>query len=178
MQPHLEDLQLFQKYLANAKIYFEFGSGGSTCLASTMPSIESIHSVESDRSWANKVLASVKKQIYLYLIDFKNPGPWGSPGSQTTNEEKQAYSDAINTITTADTILVDGRFRVACALKAYSHMTDDSFLLFDDFLNRPYYNIVLEHFNVVERGKLMVVLKKGPNPPSEELIKKYELNQE
>jgi hypothetical protein len=178
MIPHLEDLSLFQKYIKKSKHYFEFGSGGSTTFASQIETIESIHSVESDKNWANKVLAYVKKPIQLHLIDFKNPGSWGSPGSQTTNEEKKAYSDAINKITTADTILVDGRFRVACALKAYSHMTEDSFLLFDDFLNRPNYHIILNYFIIVERGKIMVVLKKGPNEPPKELIEKYELNQE
>ncbi len=95
----------------------------------------------------------------------------------------RAYSDQIRRIECAeasqvDVVLIDGRFPVACCLKCYDILSDDSVILFDDFLNRPQYHVVLDFFEIVEQtvDKRMVVLKKRPHksiPPS--LIQKYEL---
>jgi hypothetical protein len=75
--------------------------------------------------------------------------------------------------------LIDGRFRVACALKAFSVISDTCVVLFDDFLNRPQYHIVLEFYEVVEQTteKVMAVLRKKPGvaAPSDAMVAKYEL---
>jgi len=53
MEPHLSknDKKIFYKYLDNANVYFEYGSGGSTYQASIRKNIKTIYSVESDITW-------------------------------------------------------------------------------------------------------------------------------
>jgi hypothetical protein len=46
----------------------------------------------------------------------------------------------------------------------------------DDFSNRPQYHIVLEYFDLIEKGNNFVILKKKKNVIiPKELIEKYEL---
>ena len=103
---------------------------------------------------------------------FKN---WGHPGPNATDEQKRAYSDPIPAA--VDFVLIDGRFRVACALKLHGTISNSTFVAFDDFLNRPHYHIVLAYYDIIEKGKTMVILKRNPNTfPSKDLIRQYELN--
>ena len=188
MEPHIlpKDKELFYRYLNAATNYFEFGSGGSTVQASLRPNIQRIYSVESDSAWYTKVKSSLQKEgVQLMLVDLHtNGGSWGHPGRTCTNEEKIRYSDSIWAIglpasQALDLILIDGRFRVACALKAFSVISDSCVVLFDDFLNRPQYHIVLQFYEVVEQttDKLMTRLRKKPGVarPSSELLRTYEL---
>ena len=46
---------MFFKYLENANVYFEYGSGGSTYQASILDNIKKIYSVESDIKWQEKL---------------------------------------------------------------------------------------------------------------------------
>ena len=57
MQPHLanNDKIMFYKYLDKATIYFEFGSGVSTCQASIRNNILKVYSIESDKNWHEKL---------------------------------------------------------------------------------------------------------------------------
>ena len=190
MEPHIlpKDKELFYRYLDAATNYFEFGSGGSTVQAALRPNIQRLYSVESDVAWHTKVknsLPSQKEGVQLMLVDLHtNGGNWGHPGRTCTNEEKARYSDSIWAVgmlasQALDLILIDGRFRVACALKCFEVISDTCVVLFDDFLNRPQYHIVLEFYEVVEQTaeKVMAVLRKkaGASAPSSQLILKYEL---
>ena len=71
-------------------------------------------------------------------------------------------------------VLVDGRARPMCAFMATKLMDRDSYLLFHDFGNRPYYYGVLRYFKPIERAGSLVVFKLRDNPVSnEEILKKY-----
>ena len=63
MEPLLaiNDKQMFYKYLDNSKIYFEYGSGGSTYQASIRNNITKIYSVESDKEWQNILQQKVRQ---------------------------------------------------------------------------------------------------------------------
>ena len=189
MEPHIlpKDKELFYRYLDKATRYFEFGCGGSTYQACLRPNIERIYSVESDRAWHTKLQSSLPKRdgVQLLLVDLKTNGAsWGYPGRSSTEQERITYSDSIRAIPPEesqrlDLILIDGRFRVACALKVFNSISDSCIVLFDDFLNRSQYHIVLVYYEVVEQtsDKVMVALRKksGISPPSATLIKQYEL---
>jgi hypothetical protein len=63
---------------------------------------------------------------------------WGHPGIDSTKEERAKYSNVIceldkEIVDKIDLILIDGRFRVACALKCFSKIKNDCFIIFDDF---------------------------------------------
>ena len=174
MEPHLEnhDKELFYKYLDRANVYFEFGSGGSTYQASIRDNIKCIYSVESDQEWQNKLLKLNNGKInFIYQEMSTLPNNWGNPGVNATDAQKIGYSDSIHRLSneeknTIDLVLIDGRFRVACCLKCFDVINDDCFILFDDFLNRKQYHVVLDYFNVVEqtRNNRMVVLQKKRIP--------------
>ena len=55
MEPSLSknDKQMFYKYVDKSKVYFEYGSGGSTYQASIRNNINKIYYVESDKEWHN-----------------------------------------------------------------------------------------------------------------------------
>ena len=53
---------MYYKYLDKAKIYFEYGSGGSTYQASIRDNIKKIYCVESDLNWLNKLKENIKKK--------------------------------------------------------------------------------------------------------------------
>lgn len=109
------------------------------------------------------------------------PNTYGIPGKNATDIQKIEYSNKfIRTLpNNVDTILIDGRFRVACVLKLYPYINKNTIIIFDDFLDRSYYhNIILNYFNLIDytSDKSMAVLQKKINldiPKS--LIQKYEL---
>jgi hypothetical protein len=76
-----------------------------------------------------------------------------------------------------DMVLIDGRFRVACCLKTWYAVNDTCNVVFDDFMDRSYYHVVLDYFDIIDKTKdnVMVVLrKKNVKGPSYDVIKKYE----
>ena len=62
------DINLFKKYIYQSKIYFEYGCGGSTYLASLCNNIEKIYTVDSDIEWLNKVGLHINKKKKILLI--------------------------------------------------------------------------------------------------------------
>ena len=183
MKPHFleNDIKLFYKYLDKSSVYFEFGSGGSTYQSSNRENIKKIYTVESDKSWYRKLKDMIRmdKIHFIYNEMDTQPNNWGYPGPNSTIEQKKNYSEHIRNIKDVkdiDLILIDGRFRVACCLKCFDVIKDDCYIVFDDFLNRPSYHVVLNYYDIIQRGDIMVILKKKTNitVPSE-LIQKYEL---
>ncbi len=103
---------------------------------------------------------------------------YGRPGPGSTADECIAYSDAIYaTPKDVDLVLIDGRFRVACALKCFLHVGSDCVVAFDDYLDRPHYHVVGQFYETIDtRHKRMVILKKrAVAPPDADLIRRYEL---
>ena len=179
------DKDMFYKYLSKAANYFEYGSGGSTVQASLRKYILNIYSVESDKSWYNKIKDIIKEGNikYMYIEMGTLPNTFGAPGPNSTSDEKINYSQQIlhlekQEVDNIDFILIDGRFRVACCLKCLTVINDNCIIAFDDFLNRLEYHIVLDYCDIIDKttDNRMVILKKkvGIEIPRE-LIAKYEL---
>ena len=180
------DMEMFYKYLDKIQVYFEYGSGGSTYQANIRNNIRKIYSVESDIRWHNNLKNIVKsdKIQYIYNEMDTRPYKWGYPGPNATIAQKKNYSDHIKNLTkeeqdNIDFVFIDGRFRVACCLKCFDIINDNCLICFDDFLDRPFYHIVLDYYDIVEStiDKRMAILKKKQNISSipEDIISKYEL---
>ena len=178
------DINLFKKYINQSKIYFEYGCGGSTYLASLCNNIEKIYTVDSDIEWLNKVGLHINKKkniTYIYNEMLTIPNTYGIPGKNATDIQKIEYSNKFIKIlpNNVDTILIDGRFRVACVLKLYPYINENTIIIFDDFLDRSYYhNIILNYFNLIDytNDNCMAILQKKKNLEIPELlIKSYEL---
>lgn len=177
-------------YLDKSKYYFEYGLGGSTFQAFKRKNIKKIYTVESDKKWIDKLYkTSIPKDddrlkiIYVdFKLDIKPKIKFGYPGKKSTYNDWIKYTRAFSKLSEdqrkkIDTILIDGRFRVACALNLYSKIFDNTTILFDDFFNRKYYHVILKYYDIVKKvDNRMAVLKKKPNikAPSKELLFQYE----
>ena len=97
-------------------------------------------------------------------------GQWGYPTSATGMAAFGPYVDAVATLGTShiDVVLVDGRFRAACALKALWYIGDASIVMIHDFYGRwsgdnvQWYTMVLEFYDVIDRADTLAVLKRRP----------------
>jgi protein O-GlcNAc transferase len=180
-----DDKDMFYKYLSKATNYFEYGSGGSTVQASLRKNILNIYSVESDKSWHNKIKEIIKKSNikYVYVEMGTMPNTYGHPGPNSTSDEKMNYSQQIlllekQEVDNIDFILIDGRFRVACCLKCLTIINDNCIIAFDDFLNRHEYHIVLDYCDIIDNttdNRLVILKKKSGIEITRELIAKYDL---
>ena len=66
-------------------------------------------------------------------------------------------------VTKFDVALVDGRFRLQCALKLLPYLHSESVLLMHDFwLRIPAYKDVLDYYYVIGYARSVVALKKKP----------------
>lgn len=178
--------------LKESKFYLEYGSGGSTVLASKL-GINYI-TIDTDLLFLNAVKQKVNqigykklsKQTYLH----RNIGPtsrWGHPLFPETRKQSllskfKNYSDPKFFMRDKpDLIMIDGRFRVATLLRMYDFLKSYSGwqVLFDDFFSRDDYKIVSKFFLIDERiGRLAVIKNVVSCNPDElnDAIKKYILN--
>ena len=185
---HKNDKELFYRYLSKATTYFEFGSGGSTYQASIRTNIVKIYSVESDMVWHTKLKNIINNESinFIYNEMDTKPDSLGYPGPNSKKEDWIKYSSQIcflkpEELKAIDLVLIDGRFRVACCLKCVDLINSDCFIVFDDFLNRPQYHIVLNYYDIIEKSSdnIMVILKKKADATvPRELIEKYEVIKE
>ena len=179
------DIKMFYRYLDKATVYFEYGSGGSTYQANLRPNIQKIYTVESDKTWMNKLNSSINntKITYIYNEMGTKPRTWGYPNKKCEKSKLVNYSENIRNLSVEerskiDLVMIDGRFQVACCLKCFEVINDGCYIAFDDFLNRKKYHVVLNYYDIIEKteDKRMVILQKKKNVSiPDELIKKYEL---
>lgn len=161
------EVELLQRELDLATYYLEFGSGSSTRYAVDKGNLQRIDSVESSLQFVEECLlvhdevknAQLNNKLELHLVDIGPTGRWGFP---TTQREK--WPDYPNKVFKGDCpwdlVLVDGRFRVACALNIWLHCCDDVRVLIHDYKQRAYYSILLDFFAVIERCDTFVLLEK------------------
>jgi hypothetical protein len=180
MEPIIKplDKSVFYKYLDKATHYVEFGSGGSTYQASIRPNIKSICTVESDLEWIQNVQSKITHPSiqYNYIDIMAIPNSWGYPGKDCKPDDMKKYSN-IKVGSDTDLVLIDGRFRVACCLKLIGQINENCIVIFDDFLDRPQYHIILDYFTIIEQtenNSLVVLQWDVGSVPSLELIEKYE----
>ena len=142
--------------LKSAKLYLEFGSGGSTLLANRLavPSI----TVESDRFYAAVVRRALSSPDGATILtpDMGITGPWGMPifGKEAKGPRYVCAPFAALGDRFPDLIFVDGRYRVACVLElarraAEARVTATVFM--DDYEYRPHYHVLEEYFGKPER---------------------------
>lgn len=183
----------FTTKLIESNMYIEFGSGSSTYFAAKNG--KAFVTVDSDKYFLNSVKNKIMEDGFLnennqkYI--FSNIGltyRWGfplivkKPSKERLNQFRR-YSDfPVSQNTTSPLlILVDGRFRVACTLKALRQLrNDNSFtLVVDDYEDRPYYKII-ENFGVLDRlvGRMAVfnAVKIVDDGVFKEAINKYEID--
>ena len=174
-----DEQEKYKEYLLKSSKIFEFGSGGSTVLAASLPNIETIHSVDSNAKWINKVDKQTNKKVIFHYIDINSTSAnWGFPKDRSKIEDWPKYSEVLSTLNyRPNLVFVDGRFRVACALKSIKNMEDDSYLVVHDYLNRSYYHVIEKFFEKIDEESTLCIFKKRQGVDNEELdlmISKHE----
>lgn len=164
MQPHMSaaEIQLFEAQLAGKASLLEFGCGGSTVVAAQH--VPRIVSVDSDPAWLAKIAADPALAGCDFTPFHADIGPvseWGYPVDEARLRDWPRYHAQIwrHMAGSPDVILIDGRFRVACALQSLVHCKPGCLLIFHDFWNRPHYHGVLNHVDTIDRADTLAVLR-------------------
>jgi hypothetical protein len=75
----------------------------------------------------------------------------------------------------ADTVLIDGRFRVACGLRVLMEAKhSDARVLIHDFFDRPQYHVLLDYYDVKGQQDTLALLQRKPDINPAALQNKYD----
>lgn len=138
-----------ERLYASARVILEYGSGGSTVLAASMPG-KYVISVESDRDWAIDLQqridqAALPSPAVVWHVDIGATGRWGRPVDDVGWQKYHHYPVSIWSepfFRHPDLVLIDGRFRAACLVAVALRITRPVTVLFDDYVPRPSYHVV------------------------------------
>ncbi len=168
-----EVADLVRDTYARARVILEYGSGGSTVLASEMPG-KTVFSVESDKQWTRNLQAYLDQagtasEVHLHHSAIGKTGKWGRPVDHSGYRRYHRYPLEVwdrPDFIAPDTVLIDGRFREACFYAVMLRSTRKTVVLFDDYGDRPSYHAVERFAEPVEmRGRMAkFVLRKRALP--------------
>lgn len=186
-----DERELFVKSISESKEYLEFGSGGSTFIV-LKTTKANIISIESDIDWINhmrdnKTIFEEEQfcRLKFVHIDIGEISSMGMPKDKYKLESYPKYSEEIfkildkNKIDKIDTVLIDGRFRVACVLNTILNCNKNIKIIIHDFFNRDEYHIVLNYLDIIEKANTLGVFKIKENINKNEisnLIEQYKYN--
>jgi len=174
--------EFFEFGLTSCTQYLEYGAGAST-LRATELGVELV-CVESDARFLSSVerncrltnSASALHNRYLYA-DIGRTGPWGKPVLPTVKRPKtwRRYALApwrlLGEGFRADFVLVDGRFRVACALAVVAHQPDTNWtMLVDDYVGRKHYDAIEQFAQIITFHGRMAQFQSKPNVDRSEVL--------
>lgn len=143
--------------VSSSQNYLEFGSGSSTMVVAGIG--KPLATVESNSEFLafiedrcrHMAVSSPAGRMNFVLGDIGETGPWGRPIFPSYKRPRRwrnyplAPWNKLGATYRADLVLVDGRFRVACALALVLQQRDaDWNLLVDDFSDRPEYSPIKE----------------------------------
>lgn len=156
-------IERFRVEASRARSYVEFGSGGSTVYIDRLgiPAI----SVENDPFYAQAVAARLRNGSVLQrVIRMGLTQAWGVPLFPKPQRAKAYVTAPWDLAPFPDLILVDGRYRVACALEAArrAHAAGvTATLMFDDYATRPHYHLVERHIGSPENAGRTALFRIG-----------------
>ena len=137
-------------------------------LQSKVKRLNSIDSVKQSVSDCARIIAdnNIVTNPDPYSLGWANIGPvvdYGWPKDELYRDFWPVYSSAVqNEKEPFDVYLVDGRFRIACALQALLHGHENSLVLMHDF-NRKEFYVILDAANMLHKEGNIVVLARKSN---------------
>ncbi len=168
--------RLFERLVASARNYLEYGSGGSTVLAHRH--VACLVSVDSDRHFLRTVRRTLRQQpagadTILIPVNIGFTEEWGRPVfTKATARRIRRWVEYTKAPwhffrrrrIEPDLILVDGRFRVACVLQSLLQLSEGSRcdILLDDYSSRAQYAAVEEMADLLEMQGGMARLRVKP----------------
>ncbi len=171
---------LVQACYEGADVILEYGSGGSTVMASEMPG-KQVFSVESDQHWAEMMRgylaenpAAPGTEIDVILADIGPTKKWGHPASHKDWQRFARYPLEVwdlDEFRQPDVVLVDGRFRAGCAMAAAFRSLKPVTVLMDDYVSRKHYHKVEKYLGSPDITGRMARFEVKPMPvPAHKLI--------
>jgi hypothetical protein len=185
------EVETFRRHLSGVRSYVEFGSGGSTIMAVTAKNIRRAWSIEGDPQWhadlskRKDVRAAVRRgRLRLQYVDIGTVGRFSKPTDDRASSRWHQYYDWLETTpdaANANLFLIDGRFRVACALSVLMVCRPNATIIIHDFWNRPEYHAIMRFTDWAESADTLAVLKPRRIPKYErwrlsEALDKYRLD--
>ena len=171
-----EAAQRFLNLIDGCERYLEYGAGASSLAASELS--RQFVTVESDRYFLKVVQDACSSQcldtgqdlgVFIHA-DIGLTGTWGKPlfpsipRPNKWNSYPYAPWVSLGEDFRSDLILVDGRFRVACALTVAVQQQHSSWLLmFDDYTERREYWGTEEFLRLKERCGRMAIFEPLPS---------------
>lgn len=152
---------VFDDAVRESSHYLEFGMGGST-LRALRKSKAMVWTVESSQAWIDHMrnYLVIKRfentRLQIFQVNIGPVGSWGYPISDAFKDKYESYSSNVfNFIDNklVDLALIDGRFRVACALKTIMECHENARvrILVHDFWERPQYHVLLKYLTPIKR---------------------------
>jgi hypothetical protein len=154
------------------------------CDAANVPTVIS---VDSHVEWIDNVRKSIRastSDLSLSRCELGEIGEWGFPTNTKMIKNFWRYmvtpwEVAREKKAVPDTILIDGRFRVASFLYSLIAGRKDTLIMFDDYLDRPYYSVVENYCELIETQGRMGVFRVGHNYSHADItatISQYSIN--
>lgn len=170
--PHFdaETARRFKEELGKTKLFLEYGSGGSTVWAAEA-GVQTI-SVESDRFFAQVVRNAVSNGgVELLTPKMGATREWGRPLFNTPDKAARYVHAPFRHLKAnfPDLVLIDGRYRAACALEVArrAHLASaQALLIMDDYVERPQYHVVEKALGDPELIGRSAWFKVGDSPVS------------
>jgi len=170
-----ETARMIQHFSNVKAAYYEFGMGGSTHLACAfLPPSARLYSMDSNQKWVRNTAADpcIQKMIAegrasVKLVNIGETGEWGMPVGSTHMHLWADYSTSIVAYKdeNVDLVLVDGRFRIACALESWLQFPQATIVMHDFY--DPYHILdyvkLLEVFEKVESTDTLISLRMKPS---------------
>ncbi|MEO8242968.1 MAG: hypothetical protein ABI832_11675 [bacterium] len=129
-----------------AAVILEYGTGGSTVVAARRTDCQ-VFSVESSADWLAKMQGwfaanPPRAALQLHYADIGPTKDWGFPVDARRIARWSSYPVSVwdrDDFSHPDVVLIDGRFRLACALTVLFRITRPIPVLIDDYVDRAGY---------------------------------------
>lgn len=156
----LKDLMAFTSFLTKDTIFFEFASGCSSIIANYYT--KKSYAVEGNKKWYDiGIRNGLRHNLIFKDLKCDGSGPMLSwPGKQSTIEDWKNFIQAYKEEYYADVILIDGRFRVACALDIFEKIRNDTVVLLHECQRKQYSEIENYYDKIYKWENLCLFQKK------------------
>ncbi len=142
---------LWLSYINSNTKYFEWGSGFTTLTADKIGA--KVTSIEGSKSWYNKLIKkNLSNNTNLIYVNIGETGGYSFPKDPTKGHN---YITSIKE--EQDIILVDGRWRVACAIHAFPFISENGILMIHDFNRKDYHPLLKIYKNESNVDSLAVM---------------------
>jgi hypothetical protein len=171
-----EGLEWFRQRLPSVELFLEYGSGGSTLLANKL-AVASV-SVESDPYYADVVRESLPNPELATIVTppMGLTVEWGMPLVGRRRKGVRYVNAPFEYLQSSpDLVLVDGRYRAACALETARRLNlsgTTATLFLDDYRDRPYYRVIEEYLGEPPMVGRAAVFEIGSCPVPEKVIRR------